>query len=85
MSDLKFVEEWNANVNISWWKANREKLNKVIKPYNEWLIDGKFEKEIGERLLRMCEQLRQTLTNVTQAYLNDIELMEHEINDKMVK
>ena len=49
MPEFRFVDEWDEETNIDWWKAGRVKLNKIIRPYNQWQIEG-FDQETGERL-----------------------------------
>ena len=34
---MEEIKEWDENVDISWWKVGRTKLNKVIRKYNKWV------------------------------------------------
>lgn len=47
--DYNFVEEWDTNSPIDWWNEGRTKLNAIIKPYNQWQIDG-FDIEQAKKL-----------------------------------
>jgi len=48
-TEYNFVEEWPTDTDIPWWNEGRAKLNEIIKPYNQWQIDG-FDAEQGIRL-----------------------------------
>jgi hypothetical protein len=45
-TEYRFVEEWDTNSPIGWWNEGRTKLNEIIKPYNQWQIDGFNKQEI---------------------------------------
>jgi len=49
MSEYKFIGEWPTDTAIDWWNEGRAKLNEIIKPYNQWQIDG-FDAEDGIKL-----------------------------------
>jgi hypothetical protein len=40
ISEFHFVEEWATDTPIDWWNAGRIQLNKVIRAFNEWQVEG---------------------------------------------
>lgn len=67
MNHLTFIEEWDENVDISWWAEGRKHLNVVIRAYNAWQreagVSGRYDPQEGRRLLVMIEEGRQTWAN----------------------
>ncbi len=39
-TNYQFVKEWPEDTNIAWWNEGRHELNKVIRLYNKWQVDG---------------------------------------------
>lgn len=63
MNDLEKIDEWDENVNISWWKEGRIKLNKVIRKYNDW-IDNPTD------LVKTCALLEKINKHLRMHYCN---------------
>lgn len=82
MSDRKyqFEEEWDENppedFRIEWQVEGRKKLNKVIRSFNEWQMDG-FPDSGKQKLLALIEHGIQTfgLTNGGSQWMAALERM----------
>ena len=61
-SDTYFIEEWDTDSPISWWNEGRTKLNAIIKPYNQWQIDG-FDPQEASTVRALIIQGLQTFAN----------------------
>jgi hypothetical protein len=57
----KFVQKWDEDVEISWWKESRIELNKIIEAYNNWQIYGNCDIEGSRVILAMIEYGKQTI------------------------
>lgn len=77
MSRLKFEEEWDEETEIAWRRDARRILNKVIRAYNDWQIEGCQWVTKG-KMLRVIEYGRQMLQNVDggEDYIAAIDRME---------
>lgn len=60
MITYKFLEEWDEDVGVTWWKTSRTKLNVIIRMYNQWQIDG-FPDSEKQKLLANIEFGIQTI------------------------
>ena len=58
----KFMELWNEDTEISWWKECRTALNLIIQEYNDWQIDG-FDHDRAVKVNAKIEHGIQTIGN----------------------
>ena len=50
---MMYLDEWDENTNINWWDECRKKLNKVIRKFNKWQINGMKEEKVVKLLARI--------------------------------
>jgi len=55
---MYLLEEIEVNTNIDWWNRNREKLNNVIRKYNNWQTIDKFDEHEKDVVLAMIDSCR---------------------------
>lgn len=59
---IKLLEPHDTNTDISWWNANRRRLNDVIYAFNAWQTQHRFdqwEKEKLQAQITLCRQFGQ--------------------------
>ena len=61
MSNM-FIEEWPETSGIVWWDECRAKLNKIIRAFNGWQIDGTPKNE-AQRIERLIDHGLQTFAS----------------------
>jgi hypothetical protein len=74
---VKIMELLNADTDISWWNANRARLNEVITSFNEWQTKHRFssfQKKVLEEKIRLCREFGDQ---------NDFSDWQYDILDKM--
>lgn len=61
MKQYRFVKKWDPDeTSIDWQKKSRKELNKIIKAYNDWQING-FDRVEAHRVLALIEYGKQTI------------------------
>lgn len=72
-----FLEEWDENTEINWWNESRKKLNKIIRDFNQWQING-FDGGKMMKLLAKIEYGKQTIGSIDggSGYMEELEKME---------
>jgi hypothetical protein len=56
---IYLMEETEPNTEISWWNTNREKLNSVIRSFNDWQIVHRFDdfqREVVKAKIDSCRR-----------------------------
>lgn len=57
----RFIEKWDENTDISWWRECRIELNKIIDAYNHWQMEDDFDKDKAKLVLAKIEYGKQTI------------------------
>ena len=47
-----YLEEWDEHTGISWCNESRKKINKIIRKFNQWQINGMKEKKSKETIIK---------------------------------
>ena len=55
---IYLIEEIEVNTDIDWWNRNREKLNNVIRKFNNWQTIDKFNEHEKDVVLAMIDSCR---------------------------
>lgn len=83
-TNCKFITELDVDTGINWWNKARIEVNKIIREFNQWQIDGFHistrEGEIGkyaylQKVERLIEYGKQTITKDSE--------IAHELLDEM--
>lgn len=80
---MMYLEEWSEDTNVDWWCESRRKLNKVIRKFNWWQINGMKEKKV-RKLLAIIEHGKQTFgaSDGGSGYWDELDKMETFIKNK---
>lgn len=78
----KFMELWNEDTEISWWKECRTALNLIIQEYNDWQIEG-FDHDRAIKVNAKIEYGIQTIGNKDGGvrYMEDLIEMQFFVNE----
>lgn len=81
--EYKFVQKWDENVEIDWWKRSRKRLNRVIEAYNDWQIYDQFDSKKGKTVLAIIRYCKETMSIIDggSEYLKVLIEMENFINE----
>lgn len=79
-----YLEEWDENTGINWWNDGRKKLNKVIRKFNQWQINGMTEKK-KIKLLSKIDHGKQTFGSWDggSGYWDELDKMEDYIKNNI--
>lgn len=84
--NMEKIIEWDENINISWWKESRIKLNKVIRKYNKWIEYHSENKIKTEKLLiKINKHLLMDYCNQDggSSYKGELEKMKYNVTKTM--
>lgn len=59
--EYRFVQKWDENTDIDWWRKSRIELNKIIDAYNNWQMLDDFDQSKVKSLLAKIEYGKQTI------------------------
>ena len=81
--EIKLIEQWDEDTNITWWRKSRKKLNKIIRKFNKWQIKHKFDTERADIVLAYIELGIKTIGSQDGGggYLQELEKMKLHVLD----
>ncbi|WP_124115421.1 hypothetical protein [Paenibacillus xylanexedens] len=53
--NFKLIEELDTDTGIDWWNSNRERVNVVIRSFNDWQITHRFDEWEGRVVIAKAE------------------------------
>jgi len=62
--EFHLIERLDTDTGISWWDANRRRLNDVIHKFNEWQTVHRFddwERQVVKAYIELCERAGEDL------------------------
>ena len=81
--EYQFEDLWSEDTNITWWKECRIELNKIIRIYNDWQLNG-FSSDSTRKVLAHIELGKQTIGSRDggSGYMEVLERMEQFVKSK---
>ncbi|PYE51597.1 hypothetical protein HUB98_06160 [Paenibacillus barcinonensis] len=52
---FKLIEELDTDTDIDWWNSNRERVNTVIRVFNDWQTIHRFDQWEGKVVIAKAE------------------------------
>ncbi|PZT57460.1 hypothetical protein [Paenibacillus silvae] len=53
--NFKLIEELDTDTDIDWWNSNRERVNAVIRAFNDWQTIHRFDQWEGKVTIAKAE------------------------------
>ncbi|WP_336761529.1 hypothetical protein [Paenibacillus sp. USHLN196] len=53
--NFKLIEELDTDTDIDWWNSNRERVNLVIRSFNDWQTTHRFDDWEGKVVIAKAE------------------------------